>query len=326
MAIPQFLLRILFVVLILVCMQNVSAQQKRSFFQPDTTLNKKKVAIVTGSILGIYSGALVGLNYLWYKDYPRSRFQFFNDGREWMQVDKIGHTYNAYYQSRWAVGMYRWTGMDDKKAIWIGGMTGTFLQSSIEILDAFSAQWGFSAWDFGANMLGSAMVIAQELAWKEQRICLKISAYPQRYPAGQLRQRANNLYGTSLPELFLKDYNAITSWASINIASFIKRDTKFPDWINIAVGYGAQNMYGGFENRWCDADGLKAENCPPDELVDRTDVTRYRQFYLSPDIDFTRIPVRRKGFKIFLQMLNMVKLPFPALEVNTLGKVRIQPY
>ncbi|MEX2590245.1 MAG: hypothetical protein WD334_08565, partial [Chitinophagales bacterium] len=70
----------------------------------------------------------------------------------------------------------------------------------------------------------------------------------------------------------------------------------------------------------------KAGDCPPGMIVDRTDVQRNRQFYISPDIDFTRIPVRRKGFKILLNMLNMVKVPFPSLEINTQGKVRVQPY
>ncbi|MEX0812569.1 MAG: DUF2279 domain-containing protein [Chitinophagales bacterium] len=312
---------------LLMCLE-IQAQDRKSaqFFKPDTTLNKMKVGVVTGSILTIYGGALIGLNQYWYKDIPRSRFHFHNDGRDWMQIDKAGHIYSAYFQSRWAVGMYRWTGMEDKKAIWVGGMTGTFLQSSIEILDAFSADWGFSAWDFGANVLGSAIVISQELAWKEQRISLKISTIPQKYPEGELKNRASDLYGTSLPELFLKDYNAVTTWASVNIASFIKRDTRFPDWINIAVGYGARNMYGGSENIWCTEEGTKAGDCPPGMIVDRTDVQRNRQFYISPDIDFTRIPVRRKGFKILLNMLNMVKVPFPSLEINTQGKVRVQPY
>lgn len=297
-----------------------------SFFRPDTTLNKVKVGVVTGSIVTIYGAALLGLNQYWYKDIPRSSFHFHNDGRDWMQIDKTGHIYSAYFQSRWAIGMYRWTGMKDRSAIWVGGMTGVFLQSSIEILDAFSSDWGFSTWDFGANILGSAIVISQELAWKEQRISLKISTYPQKYPEGELKQRANQLYGNTLPELFLKDYNAVTTWASLNIASFIRRDTRFPDWINIAVGYGARNMYGGSENIWCGTGDSKVDNCPPIILVDRSDIKRYRQFYLSPDIDFTRIPVRRKGFKILLNMLNMVKVPFPSLEINTLGKIKINPY
>lgn len=322
--VPHNILMLVFCLMMFVG-ANGQDRVKTNFFKPDTTLNKVKVGVVSGTILGIYSGAMVGLNYLWYKDYPRSRFHFFDDGDEWMQVDKAGHIYNAYYQSRWAVGMYRWTGMKDKSAIWVGGMTGIILQSSIEVLDGFSDEWGFSLWDFGANALGSALVIAQELAWKEQRISLKLSIYPQKYPDGQLKERAADLYGTSLPELFLKDYNAVTTWASVNIASFIKRDTRFPAWINIAVGYGANNMYGGVENRWCSAGG-KIDDCPPGMIVDRTDVKRYRQFYISPDIDFTKIPVRRKGFKVLLNMLNMVKVPFPSLEINTLGKVRVQPF
>jgi hypothetical protein len=38
------------------------------------------------------TGALVGLNQLWYADYARSDFHFINDNAEWLQMDK-GRTY-----------------------------------------------------------------------------------------------------------------------------------------------------------------------------------------------------------------------------------------
>jgi hypothetical protein len=261
-----------------------------NFFRPDTTVNKMKTGLVAGSSAAIFTSALLVLNQYWYKDYPRSKFHFFDDGREWQGIDKAGHVYNAYVQSRWSVGMYRWAGLTNKQAIWAGGATGIFLQSSIEILDGFSKEWGFSWWDFGANAAGSAIVVGQELLWKEQRITLKVSAFPQNYPS-DLQHRADKLYGTTTLELFLKDYNALTTWASFNIHSFIKRDTKFPKWINAAFGYGAQGMYGGFENKWCLNEDGKYEACPDALRVDRSDIQRYKQYYLSFDVDWTKIPV-----------------------------------
>ena len=55
-----------------------------SFAQKDTSasisfLNKKRLAIVAGTEAFLYGGSLVGLNELWYKDYPRSSFHLFND-------------------------------------------------------------------------------------------------------------------------------------------------------------------------------------------------------------------------------------------------------
>ena len=44
---------------------------------------------------------------------------------------------------------------------------------------------------------------------------------------------------------------------------------------------------------------------------------RARQYYLSLDIDFNRIPVKNKALKSVLKVVNLVKVPFPGLEYHT---------
>lgn len=306
----------LFMVGLLQAQQDSTIVVKRPFFKPSTSLHKGKVTLVTGGILGIYGGALGVMGKQWYAGYERTSFQFFNDGREWIGFDKWGHVWGSYFQSRWGVGMYRWTGMNDKAAIWVGGLTGTFLQSSIEILDAFSAKWGFSYWDFMANMGGSALVISQELLWKEQRIVMKYSAFPQEYP-DELQYRTDFLYGERPLELMLKDYNAGTIWLSANIESFIQKETRFPKWLNVAVGYGVHGVYGGFDNRWCrDPQKIDYCDCDPANQVDRSDIDRYAQIYLSLDVDFTRVKTSSPFVKVLLNFLNLIKVPAPTLEFN----------
>ena len=297
----------------------------KQFFAISPEFNKARFYGVTGGILGIYGGTLGLLSQYWYKDYPKTSFHVFDDRREWLGMDKAGHVFNAYYISRWSTGLYRWTGASDKASIWIGGMMGTFLMSSIEILDGFSSKWGFSGWDFLANMGGSAIVIGQELAWREQRLMIKISAIPQDYPA-ELESRANELYGNTGLELFLKDYNAITIWASVNVYSFMKKDRRFPEWLNIAFGVGADGLYGGFENKWCQ-DPSDADYCDCSEAnrVDRSDIERYSQFYLSLDVDFTKVETKRAGWKVLLHLLNLVKVPSPTVEFNRIDKVKFHP-
>ncbi|MEO9004252.1 MAG: hypothetical protein ABI288_05930, partial [Ginsengibacter sp.] len=51
-------------------------------------------------------------------------------------------------------------------------------------------------------------------------------------------------------------------------------------------------------------------------IFDRRDVKRYRQWYLSPDVDFTKIRTNKKGVKILLFVLNSFKFPAPALEYS----------
>jgi hypothetical protein len=279
-------------------------------WHPDTfkiyPYNKKRVRLVTAANIVGYGGTLIGLNALWYAKYPRSGFHFFNDNNEWQQIDKAGHIFSAYTDSRASMEAWRWAGLSRKKCIWMGGLSGVAYQSIIEILDGFSSQYGFSTGDFAANIIGSSAFISQDFAWNEQRIKFKFSFHKKHYGEADLDARADQLFGSSELERLMKDYNAQSYWVSANIHSFFP-ETKLPRWLNIAVGYGAEGMFGGTKNIGFDANG---------NAFDRTDIKRYRQWYLSPDIDFTKIRTNKKGIKILLFVLNSFKFPAPTLEFS----------
>lgn len=253
------------------------------------------VLSTTGSA---FAGSLVGLNYLWYAEYPRSSFHFFNDNNEWMGMDKVGHAYTAYMTGSVCTDLLRWAGVKRKAAIWTGGTTGLMYLTTIELFDGFSEGWGFSWGDMIANVSGSALYITQQLLWDEQRFQFKFSYWPSSYA----KQRPNAL-GKNVVESILKDYNAQTYWLSCNIWSFLphRNQRKFPKWLNIAVGYGANGMLGGSEN-------------PPNFAH----VQRYHQFYLSLDVDLTKIETRSKAVRTLLKTLNFIKFPAPTIEFTTL--------
>lgn len=269
--------------------------------------NKKRIKLVAAANIAGYGGTLVALNAIWYAGYPRSGFHFFNDDAEWLQMDKAGHIYSAYLESNASMEMWRWAGLPRKERIWIGGLSGVAYQSIIEILDGFSSEYGFSPGDFAANMIGSATFISQELAWNEQKIKLKFSFHRMNYGEADLDARANYIYGKTEAERFIKDYNAQSYWASANIHSFFP-DSKLPRWLNISVGYGAEGMFGARSNVATDKNG--------NITFDRSDIKRYRQWYLSPDVDFTRIRTHKKGVKVLLFVLNSFKFPAPTLEYS----------
>ncbi len=303
--------------------------EKIPFFQPAETFHKGR--FWTSSAIGVtmYSGLMIGLNEAWYADYERSNFHLFDDWGEWNDVDKMGHLFTAYTYSNWAFQGAKWTGMDRRKAMWTGVGIGFFLQFSLEILDGYSSKWGFSVADMAFNTLGCAMMVSQELAWKEQRIVMKMSSFPTTYPATivysvegghttTLQNRTHALFGETALERFLKDYNEQTIWASVNVHSFMKnKKSKFPKWLNIAVGYGSNNMFGGFKNEWYE-----------DEVfykLDDNEYPRYRQFFLSLDLDLSRIKTKSHFLKTLLFLLNTIKVPAPTVEFNTLGQVRFHP-
>lgn len=286
--------------------------------QPDTSLprnanlQKNRVPFVAGLNLAVYGGSLFILHRAWYKDEPRTSFHVFDDSREWLQVDKVGHGWTAYNTGRAATLLWKWAGLPHKKAVWIGGLSGFVYLTGIEFLDAYSAKWGWSWSDIAANITGSALFMGQEFLWKEQRIQYKFSFHRKNYGEPMLEKRADELYGDGLYERMLKDYNAQTYWFSFNLRSFMP-DSKWPAWLNMAFGYGADGMFGGFRNSWKDESGME---------ITRYDIPRKRQFFLSPDIDFTKIKTKSKFLKTGFVLLNAFKCPAPALMLDSKGKFK----
>ncbi len=274
------------------------------------SVTKKRVWLVGGANVVGYSTAMIGLYNAWYKNYPQTGFHTFNDFGEWKQVDKVGHFYSAYIESRASMELWRWTGIDRKKRIWIGGMSGAFYQTVIETLDGFSAGWGWSWGDFGANILGSGTLVAQELAWNDQRIKFKFSLHRKSYTDPELNARSNTLFGKSTAEKFIKDYNGQTYWASINLKSFFPK-SHLPEWLSLSVGYGAEGMFGARENLGKDENG--------NIIFNRPDIARYRQWYFATDIDLSKIKTKSKVLNFLFTTLSAFKFPAPAIMFSKKG-------
>jgi uncharacterized protein YfiM (DUF2279 family) len=277
--------------------------QESSFTQ--SAVNKKRQWLVGSASVALYGGSLLSLNQAWYDQYDRTSFHTFNDSKEWLQVDKVGHAWSAYNLSRASTAVWKWAGLKDKKAVLVGSVSGFGYLTVIELLDARSSRWGWSWADMSANLFGSALFAGQDLAWKEQRIQFKFSAHKKTYDAS-LQNRVTELYGKSLPERLLKDYNSQTYWLSFSASSFLKK-SNLPAWLNISIGYGADGLFGGFENKAMDKDGLVT--------FDRRDIKRYRQWYLAPDIDLTKIKTNSKFLKASFSVLNAFKIPAPAIQL-----------
>jgi len=270
-----------------------STRQPAEFF-PDT-LRKGRLNGVLITQAALYSAAVTGLSVMWYSDYPQSSFHLYNDNRSWLQMDKAGHLFSAYYLSDVMYLSYRWAGMEPKRAVLFGSLMAWTFQLNLEILDGVSSAWGFSWGDLVANTAGSLLFAGQQLAWNEQRLTVKYSYHPTGYAKDN-----PTMLGETFVQNLWQDYNGMTFWLSGNISSFLPSKARFPKWLNVAFGYG------------CNGVG-----------VPHGTAAQYRQFYFSLDADLTRIPVRSKTLKSLLYVLNLFKVPFPALEYNTTGQLRM---
>jgi len=271
-----------------------------SFFKPSDTLHisRRNAVIITEASLGAVT--LIGLNNLWYKDFPRSKFHAINDFNEWKQMDKLGHAFTSYQLGRVGADVLNWSGVSKKNQLVYGATLGFTFLTAVEIFDGYSKEWGFSWSDIGANALGAGLFIGQELLWEEQRLQLKFSFHNTKYA----KLRPDKLGENFLQEI-IKDYNGQTYWLSTNLHSFFK-DSKIPKWLNIAVGYGVDGL-------------LTGVNEPVDNLFTNQD--RIRQYYLSFDVNLSKIKTESKVLKTIFSVLNVIKVPLPTISINSKKRV-----
>lgn len=276
----------------------VFAQNKTPFFQRSDTLNKKRRTAVYITEAALASATLIGLNEAWYAQYERSGFHSLNDNSQWMQMDKFGHMFSSYYIGKMGMDALAWAGETKKNQLIYGATLGFAFLTTVEILDGFSEEWGFSTGDVMANALGTGLLIGQELLWDEQRLQMKFSFMTSEY--------ANNdpdkLGSTPLQQV-LKDYNGQTYWLSVNLWSFHK-ESKIPKWLNIAIGYGANGLpEGSYDN----------------STIPRQPIASYRQFFASIDVDLTKIKTDSDFLKTVFNIFNFVKIPAPSIEYRSNG-------
>lgn len=243
---------------------------------------------------GAHAFTVTTLYFAWYQPYTTSRFHFFNDGSEWLQMDKMGHVFSGFWLTRGYASFVH----PCEDSLWIGAGMAFLSLSLIEILDGFSAQWGFSLWDMVANLAGISLAVLlpypSGVGWKWG---WKPISYLQKYGDPAVHGKARELFGTSLPVRLLKDYNSQSYWLVIPVAR-----QGFFRYMGIAVGYSAEGMLGGLTN-----------------LPAFPGVPRQREWFLSVDIRWDQVGYavcrNSRGCHTFFRLLNLVRIPFPALAV-----------
>jgi hypothetical protein len=243
------------------------------------------------------------LNYSLYHDEESKPFHFHNDFSGYLQIDKLQHTFGSYIESYIGYQYLKNAGVKKNSALLYGGSLGFILQSPKEIIDGFYKS-GFSWGDIVANASGSALLISQQILFDEQILKYKFS-----FSRSEYAHQANGYLGKTVLQNYFDDYNGHTYWLSINVSKIFPK-MKLPDWISIAAGYSANGMFGIFENI----------NSYRGVIIPETQ--RYRQYLLSLDVDWTKINTRSKFLRTLFQGLNFIKIPFPAIEINSMGRLK----
>lgn len=262
----------------------ITLYSTHSHAQQDSVNGKRLSAVVVTTALGV-PATYAGLYQLWYKNSPRQPFAFFNDNAEWKQLDKAGHFFSSFYLSYAGSQVLRWSNVKASKADLAAALTGFLIVAPVEIFDGYSAAYGASTGDLVADAAGPLFFLGQKRLWNEIRIHPKLSFHR----TGYAKLRPELLGDTFISEM-VKDYNGHTHWLSFDLDKF----TRFPKWLNVAVGYGAEGMVYARD----------AENT-------LNGFDNYRQYYLAMDFDLTAVRSRSKFLKTLLFVANAIKLPAP---------------
>lgn len=241
-----------------------------------------------------YAAGIVALNQIWYKDHERESFHFFNDTKEWKQMDKLGHFYSTYQISQLGTNALLSANVDKDKAYKWGGMIGFFALLPIEVMDGYSSEYGASWGDLIANFTGSAFLTGQYVLWDEVKVHAKYSFHPDR-----IAKHRPELLGHGLHEQMIKNYNGMTYWLSFDLYGIGHKGNRIPKWLNLAIGYSAKEMISSNDG------ASRIMGYDP-----------YRQYFIGLDIDLTYIPTESRFLKTLLYFVNMIRLPSPALEYN----------
>jgi hypothetical protein len=235
-------------------------------------------------------GSLVALNQVWYAPHSSEEFHLFNDSKQWMQMDKLGHAFTGYTMTTELNRVHYWAA--GKRQPWVGALYAISYLSALEIMDGFSSGWGFSGSDMLANGVGVGLAFSQDHFFNRKLIIPKFSFSRSAYAVFR-----PEILGNTYAEQLLKDYNGQTYWFSAPIATFLNLPKGFK-WICISLGYGCDAKLVGSQNAW---NGFNAR----------------RQIYLSLDIDCSSLAPRHPKLNKVLSHLNWIKIPFPSLEFSS---------
>tara|TARA_B110000090_G_scaffold151742_1_gene166488 strand:+ start:560 stop:1438 length:879 start_codon:yes stop_codon:yes gene_type:complete len=276
----------------------LSVQAQPIQYSLEETKNKKRLTW-TSATLGVASfGSIYGLNKLWYSKESQSSFHLFDDSKNWMQMDKMGHTFTCYQLTNGLNQTFSWCGLNKRKSLFLSAGISLGYLSAIEIMDGFSQDWGYSLSDMAFNTLGVGLYLFQEFYFERQLFKLKFSFHQTEF--APLRP---HVLGHNYIESLLKDYNGQTYWLGFSPGQMGLE--KWPKWLMLSFGHSIRGRLKGDSKIY---QGIES----------------HRELLFSLDLDLTEIKVKSKFLKALFEGLNTLKIPFPSL-IYSNGKLNAHP-
>lgn len=276
---------------------------------PDSLNHRRALvwSVNTGTPVVVFSA----LYTTWYKGYGLQKFHWQNDNSNWLQMDKAGHAFSAYFLTINSAASFRWAGYPKRKSALLGAAVALGFQTTIEYFDGRSPEWGASSGDLIANTVGSVFGAFQAYKWGKVKIPMRIT-----FRTTALASIRPELLGSNLPERLLKDYNGQTYWLDFNPQKLgLNLGSKWPKWLGLGLGYGAEGMVGGTDNIWTTKNG---------QIEDFSNLIRYRQFFISPSLSLGHLKTKYKWLNLLFKLTDYWRVPMPTFEWNTIHNPRFR--
>lgn len=272
----------------LLCAQSVDSLHTKS----TTPWYLERKTIVTTGVVA-HTLFTTYLEYKWWWEGNYHPFRFENDGF-WhnysLGVDKIGHFYTSYCYATALREILEWGGYSHSTALWWSTGVSFFYALSIEIGDGFST-YAFSLNDLMANTLGISYALLQNEVPFFKNFKFKWSYYPSgKIPFdGYFR--------------ITDDYDGHIYWLSIDVYNLLPEKAKryWLPYLNIAVGYGGENIYG--RPPWVSGTSIFP-----------TEPAR-RKWVISLDYNLSALPTQDETWTLLKHIADLFHFPAPGVRM-----------
>lgn len=244
-------------------------------------LNYSRLALVTGSVIGVGAAVHIYQYNSWWKNY-RKPFHFQEDLIYGRSVDKVGHFWGAAFSSFILARSYKWAGLNNTQSYWVGAIGGSIFQLFVEFQDGFS-QWGFDRVDAAADIAGGFYPLLQYYVPELNVLNIKASYYPRQLG------KTGNIPGQK--HVLIDDYEGQTFWLTFDTSTLLSKDLDFLKYFGLAVGYSVRDLH----------DNSK----------------QYGILLIALDYNLKKIiPQKGEFLKALSEGLNYFKFPSPAIQIS----------
>ncbi|MCC7263925.1 MAG: DUF2279 domain-containing protein [Candidatus Latescibacteria bacterium] len=269
-----------------------------------TGLRPGRLALLGGTGLTIHYLGFRYFDRAWYQGQKLDHIRWIRDwdGDTYLNMDKGGHFMSGMFMAHTLTEAYAWGGLGGRLGALAGTLSSWALMLEIEMRDAYFDQWGFSIPDFTANTIGATVPLVHTLWPASRAVRFEFGYLPSSL---YLDRKERQAAGRPATEHLIDDYEGMTIWMAVSVNRFLsgRAEEVWPDFLGLALGYGATGLHGS--NVKSKGRFKYYKNLPDGRA----------EVLLGLDLDPRFLPGNSPLWRYFKEQLSWLHLPAPALRL-----------